>query len=289
MEWGPDRNGCPEMAGFDPGWLRTFSKRTVAFEEHLAGAGPEHPDPTTRMKADEAASLATRPRKDSSLTPEVLRERWQTEADRIGLRGGHALEAQVCGWVIADLRPRLEWDDVVDALVDPEEGLCAYQARFREAHVVERVAALGAGRLDVDAIEDLAEAFVESEDAVLLIDRTGLRSPQYSTMDHLHLEGRVLGYVDDLTETKVDGINETLVRAAIAAEAPGLGTDQAEAVRALCAPGPGIRSLIAPPDSGRPPRFTPPLSPPAGPGTPWSASPPPTRPPTNSAKPASLP
>jgi len=144
-------------------------------------------------------------------------------------------------------------DDLVDALGDPEEGLCAHRARFGEAHVVEGVAALGAGRLDVDAIEDLADAFLDSDDAVLLIDRTGRRSPQYSTMDHLHLEGRVLGYLDDLTETKVVGIDETLVREAIAAEAPclGLGADQAEAVRALCAPGPAIRSLIAPAGFGK--------------------------------------
>ena len=52
------------MAGFDPGWLRAFSKRTQAIEEYLAGAGPENPDPKRRMRADEAASLATRPRKE---------------------------------------------------------------------------------------------------------------------------------------------------------------------------------------------------------------------------------
>ncbi|HEY3238229.1 MAG TPA: AAA family ATPase, partial [Acidimicrobiia bacterium] len=229
----------------------TFSKRTVAIEEHLAGAGPEHPDPETRMRADEAASLATRPRKDGSLTPEVLRERWQAEADGIGLPTGLALEAGVCGRVLAELRPRLEWDDVVDALVDPEAGLCAHRARFGEAHVVERVAALGAGRLDVDGIEDLAGAFVDSDDAVLLVDRTGRRSPEYSTMDHLQLEGRVLGYLDHLTDSQVAGIDETVVGAAIATEEPGLGADQAEAVRALCAPGPAIRSLIAPAGFGK--------------------------------------
>ncbi|HKN91773.1 MAG TPA: MobF family relaxase, partial [Acidimicrobiia bacterium] len=43
VEWGPDCNGCREMAGFDPGWLRTFSKRTAAIDEYLAGAGPENP------------------------------------------------------------------------------------------------------------------------------------------------------------------------------------------------------------------------------------------------------
>src|SRR5439155_13596004 len=60
VEWGPDRHGCREIEGFDRGRLRTFSKRTVAIDAHLAGAGPENPDPVTRMRADEAASLATR-------------------------------------------------------------------------------------------------------------------------------------------------------------------------------------------------------------------------------------
>jgi conjugative relaxase-like TrwC/TraI family protein len=251
VEWGPNRNGCREMAGFDPAWLRTFSKRTQAIEEHLAGAGPESPDPKRRMWADEAASLATRPRKDGSLTPEVLRERWQAEADGIGLPTGHALEAQVCDRVVPGLRPRLEWDDAVDALIDPEDGLCAHQARFNEAHVVEQIAALGAGRLHVETIEDLTAEFLDTDDAVLLVDDTGRRSPQYSTLDHLLLERRVLDYLDDLSITPIAGIDPSVIEAAITAEAPGLGTDQAGAVRSLCAPGPAVRSLIAPAGFGK--------------------------------------
>jgi conjugative relaxase-like TrwC/TraI family protein len=251
VEWGPDRHGCREMTGFDPGWLRTFSKRTQAIDEHLAGAGPENPDPKRRMWADEAASLATRPRKDGSLTPELLRERWQMEADQIGLPTGHALEAQVCNRVIPELRPGLEWDDTVVGLVDPEEGLCAHRARFNEAQAVERVAALGAGRLDVDAIEDLTSAFLNSDDAVPLVDRTGRRSALYSTRDHLLLEGRVLDHLDHLAAAPVVGLDPAVVEGAIAAEAPELGADQADAVRALCQGGPAIRSLIAPAGFGK--------------------------------------
>ena len=251
VEWGPDRNGCREMVGLDPVWLRTFSKRTRAIEEHLAGAGPEHPDPKSRMQADEAASLATRPRKAGSLTPEVLRERWQAEAEGIGLPTGHALEAHVCHRTIPELRPRLAWDDTVNALIDPEAGLCAHKARFGEAHVVERVAALGAGRLDVDVIEDLTWAFLDSENAVLLVDRTGRCSPPFSTMDHLRLEGRVLAQLDHLAGTQVAALTPALVEGAIAGEEPGLGADQADAVRALCAAGAAVRSLIAPAGFGK--------------------------------------
>lgn len=199
VDWGPDRHGCREIAGFDQSWLRRFSKRTVAIDEHLAGAGPENTDPVRRMKADEAASLATRPRKDGSLTPEILRERWQAEADAVGMPNGHALEAAVCDRTVPEFRPRLEWADVVEALVDPEDGLCAHRARFGAAHVVEQVAALGAGRLHVETIEDLAEAFLDSDDAVLLADRTGRRSAEYSTFGHLALEQRVLDHLGDLT------------------------------------------------------------------------------------------
>ncbi|MCA1832879.1 MAG: relaxase domain-containing protein [Actinobacteria bacterium] len=251
VEWGPDRHGCREIAGFDPRWLRTFSKRTVAIDDYLAGAGPENPDPKQRMWADEAASLATRPRRDGSLTPEVLRERWQAEADGIGMPTGHALEAEVCGRTIPMLRPGLEWDDLVDALIEPEEGLCARRARFNEAHVVEHIAALGAGRLPVDAIEDLADAFLASEHAVPLADRTGRTSPQYSTADHLLLEERVLDLVADLCATPVDAIPPPLVKRAIAGERPGLGDDQADAVQALCAAGPAIRTVIAPAGFGK--------------------------------------
>jgi hypothetical protein len=228
-----------------------FSKRTQAIEEHLAGAGPENPDPKRRMWADEAASLATRPRKDGSLTPELLRERWQTEADQIGLPTGHALEAQVCNRVLPELRPGLEWDETIEGLVDPEEGLCAHRARFNEAQAVERVAALGAGRLDVDAIEGLTSAFLNTDDAVPLVDRTGRRSALFSTRDHLLLEGRVLDHLDHLAATPVAGLDAAVVEGAIAAEAPGLGADQADAVRALCESGPAIRSLIAPAGFGK--------------------------------------
>jgi len=251
VEWGADRHGCREMAGFDPGWLGTFSKRTQAIDEYLAGAGPEDPDPKHRMWADEAAALATRPRKDASLTPEVLRERWQAEVEGIGMPTGHALEAQVCGRTIPMLRPRLEWDDLVGALIEPEEGLCARRARFNEAHVVEHIAALGAGRLTVEVVEDLAEAFIDSEHTVALVDRTGRTSPQYSTVNHLLLEERVLDLVGDLCAAPVEAIPARLVAAAIAAEAPGLGTDQSDAVRVLCGAGAAIRTVIAPAGFGK--------------------------------------
>jgi AAA domain len=118
-------------------------------------------------------------------------------------------------------------------------------------YVVEQVAALGGGRLDVAAVEQLATAFLDCDEAVLLVDRTGRRSPEYSTADHLLTEDAVLYHLDRLVARRVPVIDETIVEQAIAAEAPGLGPDQAAAVRALCSGGQGLCSLISPAGLGK--------------------------------------
>jgi conjugative relaxase-like TrwC/TraI family protein len=74
--WGPDRNGTREMLGFTEAQLERFSKRTDQIHEHLQASGLTPTDAKERMRADEAASLATRRRKDRSLTPERVRDRW---------------------------------------------------------------------------------------------------------------------------------------------------------------------------------------------------------------------
>ena len=93
--WGPDRNGCREMTGLSEAQLRGFSKRTAQIEAHLAATSGLPADRKARMQADEAASLATRARKDCSLTPEHLRDRWDREARAVGVPIGDALLAAV--------------------------------------------------------------------------------------------------------------------------------------------------------------------------------------------------
>src|SRR5262249_37913249 len=85
VAWGPDHNGCREMVGFAEAQLRSFSKRTTQIEEHVAASGLAAGDAKARMRADEAASVATRPAKDRNLTPEHLRGRWDTEAEKAEL------------------------------------------------------------------------------------------------------------------------------------------------------------------------------------------------------------
>src|SRR5205085_3616739 len=123
--------------------------------------------------------LATRPEKDRSLTPEALRARWDAEARAVGLEP-EGVAAVVMGR--AKQREPLGFEAVVDALVHPETGLCAHDSRFSEAHVLARVAALGAGRLTMEDIVSLSDRFLASEHVVRLVpDPAGAagRAPEW--------------------------------------------------------------------------------------------------------------
>ena len=246
VTWGPERNGCREMIGFDRAQLRAFSKRTVAIETVLE-AGPEAVTPKQRMKADDRASLATRERKDPNLTPDTLRDRWADEATRAGISLGPDL--------VRTMRHQVARDDLVDrdhvfaALVDPETGMCATNARFGHAHVVERVAALSAGRWTTTEIETLAAEFLDSELVVRLAtpNPAGRRRkpPQWSTVEHRALEDQVLVDLAQLRTAHRTGVPAAAVDQAVSNSPVALGGDQVQAVRVLSDDGPALRVVLA--------------------------------------------
>ena len=167
--WGPERNGSRELVGFTREQLRAFSKRTVGDRgaPRSRGRGRRSTRRAERMRADDRASLATRQRKDPALTPERLRDRWARRSRRGRPRRRRRVDDLVVG---RPARPG-RWtgpDEVFAALVDPATGLCATNSRFGEAHVVERVAAMSAGRLTVDEIVAVTERFLASELVVRL-------------------------------------------------------------------------------------------------------------------------
>jgi conjugative relaxase-like TrwC/TraI family protein len=251
--WGPDRNGCREMTGLSEAQLRAFSKRTAQIEAHLATVGGLPADRKGRMQADEAASLATRSRKDRTLSPEHLRGRWYREARTVRLPTGDALLAAVGAPVAPKAIGRAQVRELFDRLVDPESGLCAHESRFAETQVLEAVAAWGAGRLTVTDIQTLTRVFLDSNRVVRLVNQDSSPGPapsRWSTVNHRRLEDRVLSQLGALQERQVAPLDHVAVRAAIASAAR-LDDDQAAAVRTLTASGAGLRALIAPAGYGK--------------------------------------
>ena len=254
VAWGPDRNGCRELNGIGDAQLRAFSKRTGQIEAYLAARGESDlADRRARMRADEAASVATRPAKDRTLTPQRLRDRWDAEAAAVGLPcGAGLLDAVGAGGAPRAGLDRRAVQELFDRLVDPELGLCRHDARFGEAQVIEAVAAWGAGRLNTGEIETLAGWFLDSPRVVRLHrpDPTGRSPGQWSTLAHRRVEDRLLANLARLTDrhsTGIAGDPDPL-------EASGrfrLGQDQEAAVAALCGPGAALRALISPAGYGK--------------------------------------
>jgi hypothetical protein len=184
------------------------------------------------------------------LTPELLRDRWRVEADEVGLGGlsrmsrhvrdGHASPAAAAE------------GDVFARLADPELGLCTHDARFNEAHVVAAVAAMSQGRWTVEQIETLAGRFLNSDLVVRLApseERVGQR--WWSTVEHRHVEDRLMGYIDGLLARRLRAVAVTGVEAALAAEPRSLGSDQRAAVEVLCGGGGAVRLLVSPAGFGK--------------------------------------
>ncbi len=76
------------------------------------------------------------------------------------------------------------------------------------------------------------------------------RPPQWLTVAHRALENTVLDHLGTLVDTPVAAVAPDLVEQALVAEGR-LGPDQEAAVRALCGPGPALRSLISPGGYGK--------------------------------------
>ena len=203
------------------------------------------------MQADDEASLATRTRKDHSLTPTLLQGRWREEAAAVGLATGKDLEKTAC-WKDPPLGAPT-WDEVAAALVGPEAGLCARSARFTAADVVEHVCALSGGRLGVEEVVTMAERFLACELVVHLTpdpEEARRRPAQWSTAAHRAMEDRTLALIGALIGRQVPGIEGTVLEAALEAE-PGLGEDQAAAVKVLAGEGGGLRAVLAPAGYGK--------------------------------------
>ena len=251
VEWQADRNNTREIAGFTPEALRTFSKRTVEIEAELEATGASYEAPVLRMRADNQASLATRPAKDHSATPQLLTGRWQSEAAEIGLQIGTGLERQVC-WRDPDLRA-VEFDEIAGRLVDDEHGLCAHSAKFAEHDVIAHVAGLAAGRLSTVEISDIAQRFLESDLVVRLTpnaSKSGWEPARWSTVAQRDIEDDTLRMLDRLTARAGRPIPAPTVAGRL--DAVGfLGADQRQAVSTLCGPGGSVRTVLAPAGYGK--------------------------------------
>jgi hypothetical protein len=197
------------------------------------------------MRADDEASLATRPAKDHRLTPTLLTGRWRAEAEAVDLAVGQGLDRRVC-WREPAL-PDLTYEEIVRCLIDEDIGVCAHSPRFDEPDVIEHIAGLSSGRLTVEEIRDVTKRFLHSDAVVRLTpsqSSSGWQVARWSTAVHRALEDETLALLDRLQIRSGSAIPTTV-------PAAGLGVDQQRAVQVVCGEGAAVRAVLAPAGHGK--------------------------------------
>ena len=261
VAWGEVHNGYAEVDGVHPALVEHFSKRRTEIEAALAARGEDSPG------AARVATLATRRAKDYGVDPETLAQRWAAEAAELGdevpdLRGvfGHRAPA-VTG---KDL------DDAVEDLVGPR-GLTSDNASFSRRDVVRAwCSTLAPGaKVDLEAIEELTDGFMEEDEVVPVLNTTGrltgsqvLRRAdgtvttavaverRWSTTEMLGVEQRLLAAAAGSRGVGAGQVESALIERRLAVS-PSLSDEQAAMVRAVCGSGDGVQVVVGRAGTGK--------------------------------------
>src|SRR4051794_16161123 len=106
---------------------------------------------------------------------------------------------------------------------------------------------MSGGRWTVEEIEALAGRFLDSDLVVRLAPaEEGVRERWWSTVEHRHVEDRLIGHIDALVARGLPAVAPIAVEAALAAESRPLGVDQRAAVELLCGEGAAVPLLVSP-------------------------------------------
>ncbi|MBW3643395.1 MAG: relaxase domain-containing protein, partial [Actinobacteria bacterium] len=260
VAWGPVHNGYAEIEGIDRRLLQRFSKRRAEIGEAMAARGE------TTTRASRTATLDTRQAKDYGVDPETLTERWASEAAELGA------EVDVRG-ALGQPAPCVtpaHLETIVDELVGPT-GLTCEQASFDRRDVVRGwCGALPAGAgVDLEALEELAEGFLEEDRVVAVLDSRARLAPRqvlrtaegrvttavaverrWSTAEMLSVERRLLERAEASRGVGAGQVAEAVVNQRLAAS-PSLSAEQAAMVRTICGSGDAVEVVVGRAGTGK--------------------------------------
>jgi conjugative relaxase-like TrwC/TraI family protein len=251
VHWSEVTKGIAEIEGVPRDVVRAFSTRRAEIEAAMEARGTEGP------RAAEAAALATRRKKDRSMTAHDLRATWRNRAASLGWG-----EPEIARLLDRGRRVQLEsetWVQIVNHLAGAD-GLTRQRSSFGRRDVLLALAdALPAGlELQSRSLEELVEWFLASPDVVPLVGENGeerteggfrrrdgrvvplaQQEHRYSTVELLAIEQGLLDTVAQ-AECLQLGISPDENIDRIVASRPTLAAEQITMVRSLCSRGEGI-------------------------------------------------
>jgi conjugative relaxase-like TrwC/TraI family protein len=266
VDWVPGRH-VREIAGIPSQLLDSFSKRRAEIEAWLTAHG--HAD---NPAAAQEATLATR-RGKPELEGERLDARWKREAISHGwgpAQAAHLLSGLQPGRVDAGLdgvwrlavtvfdNPDSDAVTSIEQVVEVEEWITAVlrqvtqtSTTFTRFDLTEAVAARIGDGATVTTIDRVVARVIASPQTIA-VHEPDAPSPRgrtrYTSRDILNVEARLL---DTLTTTNTHTPLDPARAEQSIAQRPTIGTDQAEAVRTICAATGPVAVLVGPAGTGK--------------------------------------
>ena len=251
VQWRPARNGISEIDGAPAAVLRHFSKRRSQIEDRLAIKG------YSSGRAAQVAALSTRDRKADPESDQTLRERWQREAESIGL------DPASLDQLLDRPRRALVLDDEIPTALSPK-GLTHKKSTFTRLDALRELAERATDGATIDEVERVTSRLLEDPEAVDLgVDTNGsedveLRSGRrigtvtrrYSARELLALEQRIIDLAVRRNTTPRPQLLPSATKLVLATK-PGLSGEQRAAVHRLLTGERLVDCLIAAAGSGK--------------------------------------
>jgi conjugative relaxase-like TrwC/TraI family protein len=231
VRWQEVRNGIAEIEGFADEHLRRFSTRRAQILEAVGS--------DASARARQIATLTTREAKEEGLAPTVMRERWQTSAEEVGL--DRATLFRTTG------REQFSGAPLTAERID--QAVTARASHFDRRNVIQAVAEGHQEGAPAAEVEQIADAFLASG-SVIAIGHSG-KGEQFTTARIWAIEQRALASVGEMAAMGDRGLAGELAAAREIAARPNLKPDQRAMVERLLTGGEGIVVVIGEAGTGK--------------------------------------
>lgn len=196
---------------------KTFSKRGRAIDAELERRGIE----TSQSAAGDRVTLMTRPAKDHDEDLDERRHHWLAEAEALDFQP-ESINALFTGSAQQPV-PEIDIDEIRALLTQQ-------QSAFTERDIIRRIAEVGVGTMNADAVETTARRLLDSDPEFvrLGVDRGYIH---YTTREMLEIEHRADESAGRMDTARTHAVDPEAVQAAIASRT--LSPDQLEALHIL--------------------------------------------------------
>lgn len=244
VEWGPVENGVAEINGISAKLREEFSRRREEILERMRSVGGHS------AKSAQIAALETRRAKTYDVPVAAMREQWRARAAEHGL-GRDDLEDVLDRRALG--HPRNSSHEDIAAHVASPLGVTRQSSTFDRRDAIREWAAAHREGASADSIEQLADAWMQSPEAVRLEDgghRPHLGGARYSTPEMLEVERRLIDTAVARQNAGVAAVDEASVDRALDGR-PSLSDEQSRLVVDITTSGDGVQVVRAAAGTGK--------------------------------------